>query len=177
MLLVLKVNELLYACLCKSILSFVWTYTATASVCKDGDVRLTEGRHYRQGKVEVCRNQHWGRVCDDEWDKNESTVVCRQLQLGLSSTQGITDIVDGEEKAENLPFVLDDLGCTGSENNLLECLPQHNCVTSVPEFVEVSCTRQKRYFYYCLCATQTNFSLNVKVSHWNGVPTSWRTTL
>ena len=24
-------------------------------------------------------------------------------------------------------FALDDVGCSGSENNLLDCLPQHNC--------------------------------------------------
>ncbi|MCG8624554.1 MAG: hypothetical protein MJE68_21485 [Proteobacteria bacterium] len=24
-------------------------------------------------------------------------------------------------------FALDDVGCSGSESNLLDCLPQHNC--------------------------------------------------
>ena len=24
-------------------------------------------------------------------------------------------------------FALDDVGCNGSESNLLDCLPQHNC--------------------------------------------------
>ena len=47
--------------------------------CQDGDVRLREGRHYREGRVEVCRSQQWGRVCDDGWDENDSAVVCRQL--------------------------------------------------------------------------------------------------
>ena len=47
--------------------------------CRDGDVRLSGGSHYRVGYVEVCRNQQWGRVCDDGWDKRDSTVVCRQL--------------------------------------------------------------------------------------------------
>ena len=36
--------------------------------------------------MEVCRNQKWGRVCDDMWDENESTIVCRQLGL---SEEGI----------------------------------------------------------------------------------------
>ena len=27
-------------------------------------------------------------------------------------------------------FALDDVGCNGSESNLLDCLPYHNCVTS-----------------------------------------------
>ena len=29
--------------------------------------------------------------------------------------------------ASSLPFLLDDIGCSGSETNLLDCLPEHNC--------------------------------------------------
>ena len=41
-----------------------------------------------------------------------------------------------------LDFILDDLGCTGSESNLLECLPQHNCGTSTNENAGVRCLRK-----------------------------------
>ena len=30
-------------------------------------------------------------------------------------------------------FALDDVGCNGSESNLLDCLPQHNCDNTVAE--------------------------------------------
>ena len=40
-----------------------------------------------------------------------------------------------------LPFVLDDMGCSGSERNLLECLPRHNCGSS-NENAGVRCLRK-----------------------------------
>ena len=56
----------------------------------------------------------------------------------------------------SLPFFLDDLGCSGIENSLLECLPQHNCGRSHAYFEDAAvtclhggnkCIRHKNAYY------------------------------
>lgn len=50
-----------------------------AKQCNENDVRLVNGRTASSGKVEVCVDGLWGRVCDNGWDQQDATVVCRQL--------------------------------------------------------------------------------------------------
>lgn len=42
-------------------------------------VRLVNGSHYGEGRVEVLHNNIWGTVCDDIWTTNNAQVVCRML--------------------------------------------------------------------------------------------------
>nr|XP_020452970.1 T-cell differentiation antigen CD6-like isoform X2 [Monopterus albus] len=90
----------------------------TAAVCGDQAVRLAGGPDRCAGRVELWRNRSWGTVCDDQWDLSDANVVCAQLGCGyaLSVTgQG------GSFPPGRGPVHLDELNCTGMEENLWAC--------------------------------------------------------
>ncbi|CAF92050.1 unnamed protein product, partial [Tetraodon nigroviridis] len=81
-------------------------------------MRLAGGSDRCAGRVELWRSGRWGTVCDDHWDLQDADVVCTQLGCGyaLSVTgQG------GPFPPGRGPVYLDDLNCTGKEDNLWSC--------------------------------------------------------
>ena len=65
----------------------------SALMCEDGDIRLVTsdgdtGEGVMSGRVEVCWDDRWGTVCDQNWSDNDAIVVCRELGF-LSSSKGI----------------------------------------------------------------------------------------
>ena len=54
--------------------------------CVEGDIRLVEGTTRLEGRVEICKNNVWGTVCHNLWDKPDARVVCRQLGLSVAGT-------------------------------------------------------------------------------------------
>ena len=47
--------------------------------CSNGEIRLEGGSTLYEGRVEICRNQQWGTVCDNMWTNVDATVACRHL--------------------------------------------------------------------------------------------------
>ena len=83
------------------------------------------GSSAKEGYVEgLGANGLWGGVCEDNFDINDADVICKML--GFPSATGAFGYAYGlygtAPSANN--FVLDDLGCTGSETSVFDC--QHN---------------------------------------------------
>ena len=90
-------------------------------------MRLVGGSNDAEGRVEIYYSGIWGTVCDDEWNEEESLVLCRQLgYLGPSLTLGEGDFPSGSG-----PIWLDDVQCDGSEASISSCSHSgwgnHNC--------------------------------------------------
>ena len=47
--------------------------------CNDTEVQLVDSQSPYDGRVEICIDGVWQTVCDDNWDKRDAAVVCRQL--------------------------------------------------------------------------------------------------
>ena len=47
--------------------------------CNYGDLQLVGGGASFEGRLEICINNQWGTVCDDQWGNNDAMVACNQL--------------------------------------------------------------------------------------------------
>ena len=57
------------------------------AVCNDGDLRLMNGTSSSEGRVEICYNNTFGTICDDQWGRLDAQVVCQQLGFSPMSMQ------------------------------------------------------------------------------------------
>ena len=60
--------------------------------CNHGEIRT-----FGSGNAEVCISGEWGYICrDDDWDRHDADVICRQLGYfphGKSTSTNITQWV------------------------------------------------------------------------------------
>lgn len=51
------------------------------SNCNAGEVRLLDGPNVREGRVEVCINNAWGTICNEQFGVDEAIVTCTQMNF------------------------------------------------------------------------------------------------
>ncbi|XP_074427291.1 scavenger receptor cysteine-rich type 1 protein M130-like [Larus michahellis] len=121
-----------------------------AAVIRSGPARfaslqLVGGGSPCDGRVEIFQHGTWGRVLDEQWDVQEASVVCRQLQCGEA------EAAYNPPKAQRGtgPVGLRGVRCAGHEANLTLCntsLPESALEAGFAEDVGVVCwgSRQVR---------------------------------
>ena len=55
------------------------------TTCTQGELRLQGGSANYAGRVEICIDNIWGKVCDDFFHTPDAQVACRQLGFQYTS--------------------------------------------------------------------------------------------
>ncbi|EFJ44986.1 hypothetical protein VOLCADRAFT_37253, partial [Volvox carteri f. nagariensis] len=85
-----------------------------------GQLRLMDGPNAWSGRLEICRNNVWGTICDMGWGWDDARVACRQLGFPAGG-----EAVEGgwfPNATESSPIHYSNVTCLGYETALASCL-------------------------------------------------------
>ncbi|XP_078390931.1 scavenger receptor cysteine-rich domain-containing protein DMBT1-like [Cetorhinus maximus] len=92
------------------------------------ELRLVNGMHRCEGRVEVFYNGTWGTVCSESLDSHDAEVICKQLQCGHLASIDYYARLFGEGSG---PILLDEVECMSHESTIWQCQTdpwgKHNC--------------------------------------------------
>ncbi|KAM4726831.1 scavenger receptor cysteine-rich domain-containing group B protein isoform 1-T4 [Anableps anableps] len=101
--------------------------TQVTTTHSEGALRLVDGQHQCEGRVEMYLNSGWGTVCDDAWNLSDAQVVCRLVGCG----EAIRAWGEAHFGPGTGTILLNNLKCSGTEASLQQCSHiawnVHNC--------------------------------------------------
>ena len=80
-------------------------------------VRLINGPNAWRGTLQIFYAGHWGTICDNAWDNNDASVVCRQLGF-YNGGKALINLEYGEGTGE---ILMNEVNCNGSESKIINC--------------------------------------------------------
>ena len=110
--------------------------------CADGDVRLMEGDHDWEGRLEMCFNGRWGTIGSSGWTKTNTKIVCDALGYEVS---GKRYIIAKNDSLKTLCFLTDNETKLLVRQSFSKPLYRSNVTCSTEALTLIDCGYDKEF--------------------------------